>query len=174
MEIIPIVNENDQQIGSINKAKFDKTKGDIYRTVAVILVDSSNGLVLIQRRSAFKETYANKWQFSSAAGHVQVGETYEQAAARETEEELGVKIKEDKLVFIDKIFITTNKNKRRFMSVFSYDIDLNNVNIKIMPKEVGEAKIISKKELIEMTELESSSFMDDKELIKQIIYKIFK
>lgn len=60
------------------------------------------------------------------------------------------------------------------MSVFSYDIDLNNVNIKIMPKEVGEAKIISKKELIEMVELESSSFMDDKELIKQIIYKIFK
>ena len=29
MEIIPIVNENDQQIGSIDKAKFDKTKGDI-------------------------------------------------------------------------------------------------------------------------------------------------
>lgn len=59
------------------------------------------------------------------------------------------------------------------MSVFSYDIDLNNANIKILPKEVGEVKIISKKELIEKVELESDSFMDDKELIKQIIYKIF-
>ena len=74
--------------------------------------------MLIQRRSAFKETYANKWQFSSAAGHVQVGETYEQAAARETEEELGIKIKEDRLVFIDKILSPQIKIKEGLCQFF--------------------------------------------------------
>jgi hypothetical protein len=36
-EIIPIVDENDHIIGSIEKANFDKSTGQIYRTVSLEL-----------------------------------------------------------------------------------------------------------------------------------------
>jgi 8-oxo-dGTP diphosphatase len=52
---------------------------------AVFLKD---GRVLLAKRSAHRKNYANTWSFPG--GHVETGETLEQALVRETREEIGV------------------------------------------------------------------------------------
>ena len=55
--------------------------------------------VLLQKRSAEKESHPGCWDISSA-GHLQAGDTFEEAAVRELEEELGISVGKDSLEFV--------------------------------------------------------------------------
>jgi 16S rRNA (adenine1518-N6/adenine1519-N6)-dimethyltransferase len=59
-----------------------------HRAVHMLLFNDA-GEILLQKRSIWKDRNAGLWD-SSAAGHVDAGETYESAAARELVEEIGV------------------------------------------------------------------------------------
>jgi 16S rRNA (adenine1518-N6/adenine1519-N6)-dimethyltransferase len=54
-----------------------------------ILIFNSRGEVFLQKRSQWKDRHPLAWD-SSAAGHLEAGEEYDSAAARELEEELGI------------------------------------------------------------------------------------
>lgn len=60
----------------------------LHRAVHMILLNSKNH-VLLQKRSIWKDRNPGLWD-SSAAGHVDSGETYREAALRELREELGI------------------------------------------------------------------------------------
>lgn len=81
------VNERDEVIGIV---PFDEIFTDqlIARIARVFLLDQQSRIYL-QRRSTSMRNAPGLWD-QSAAGHVDPGESYEQAAARELEEELGV------------------------------------------------------------------------------------
>ena len=49
---------------------------------------NKHGAVLLQKRSLWKDRQPGKWD-SSAAGPLDAGESYEEAAVRELKEELG-------------------------------------------------------------------------------------
>jgi len=87
MSKIVIVDENDEVIGSEDK-EIAFQKGLIRRIVRTFVFNSM-GELFLQRRSSNKDTYPNTWD-QSAGGHVDEGETYEEAARRELKEELGV------------------------------------------------------------------------------------
>lgn len=89
-EIVDIVDNNNQIIGSITKDKAIQ-QGHYTRVVFIVLLNSKNELFL-QQRKATKKTYPLYWS-GSAAGHVQSGESYLDAAHRELQEELGVDTK---------------------------------------------------------------------------------
>lgn len=57
--------------------------------VAHVLVFSSDGALLLQRRSPEKKVQPGKWD-TSVGGHVPKGEGYEDAAYREMAEEIGL------------------------------------------------------------------------------------
>lgn len=61
-----------------------------HRSVHVLLLDGA-GRVFVQRRSADKDVDPGLWD-TSAAGHVDSGERYEEAALRELAEELGLRV----------------------------------------------------------------------------------
>jgi isopentenyldiphosphate isomerase len=86
-EILSIVNEKDQVIGS--KPRLDLKESDIFRISGLMLMDAS-GNFLLQKRSASKKNNPNKWA-PAAAGHVRAGETYETAIIREAAEEINAK-----------------------------------------------------------------------------------
>jgi len=88
MEIVDIVDASDKVIGTEDKESA-RQKGLMTRVAFIILLNAKNELYLQQRKST-KKTYPLYWS-GSAAGHVQSGESYLQAALRETQEELGVK-----------------------------------------------------------------------------------
>lgn len=85
--LIDIVDGNDTIIGTATKDEAQQ-KGLAHRVVRISLEDPA-GNILIQKRQNDKELYPGCWD-SSAAGHVDSGEVYEEAAERELYEELGV------------------------------------------------------------------------------------
>jgi 16S rRNA (adenine1518-N6/adenine1519-N6)-dimethyltransferase len=54
-----------------------------------VLIFNQRGEVFLQKRSIWKDTHPGKWD-SSTAGHVDAGESYEEAVRRELREEIGI------------------------------------------------------------------------------------
>ena len=84
---IQIVDQNNNPTGSATKQEAWRD-GLIHRVVRISILDPA-GRLLVQKRSLDKELFPGRWD-NSAAGHVDAGETYEQAALRELHEELGL------------------------------------------------------------------------------------
>ena len=90
-EIFDVVDEN-------NKVTKQATRGEVHREgwrhrAVHIFVSNKSEQLYLQKRSETKDRHPGKWD-SSAAGHLDAGEDYEQAAEREMYEELMVKPRE--------------------------------------------------------------------------------
>lgn len=72
--------------------------GDWHRTVQVWLINF-HGDLLLQKRSAQKESFPDLWDIS-AAGHVKAGQTGIEAALQEAREELGITLEQKDLKFL--------------------------------------------------------------------------
>lgn len=83
---ILVVDENDQPLGEATMEEAH-AKG-LYHRIVRVMIEDRDGRILLQKRSP-KVAVPNKWDHS-AAGHVDAGETNEQAAMRETAEEIGL------------------------------------------------------------------------------------
>ncbi|MFZ5868162.1 MAG: NUDIX hydrolase [Thermodesulfobacteriota bacterium] len=86
-ETLEVVDERDQVVGSATRAEIHANRW-MHRAVH-IFVFNSKGAVYVQRRSASKDRFPGVLD-SSAAGHVDSGEGYEEAAVRELCEELAI------------------------------------------------------------------------------------
>ncbi|HVE16265.1 MAG TPA: 16S rRNA (adenine(1518)-N(6)/adenine(1519)-N(6))-dimethyltransferase RsmA [Chthoniobacterales bacterium] len=90
-EMFGIVDEHDNVIGA---APRDEAHASNLRHRAIhVQIFNAAGEVFLQRRSIWKDRSPGKWD-SSTAGHVDAGETYEQAARRELMEEIAVEVGE--------------------------------------------------------------------------------
>jgi isopentenyl-diphosphate delta-isomerase type 1 len=86
-ERFDVVDEQDRVIGSATRAEVHARKL-LHRAVHG-LVFSSDGRVIVQLRSAYKDKFPNRW-CTSVSGHVDAGEDYDTALRRELTEELGI------------------------------------------------------------------------------------
>lgn len=86
-EIMDYVDENDTVLGQDTKETI-KEKNLNYRVVHIWVL-GKDGRIMICRRPNNNKAYAGLWT-SSAGGHVQTGESYEEAAKRELKEELAL------------------------------------------------------------------------------------
>jgi 16S rRNA (adenine1518-N6/adenine1519-N6)-dimethyltransferase len=86
-ELFCVVDAQDRVIGSESR---DRVHVNNLRHRAIhVLIFNRFGEVFLQKRSIWKDTNPGKWD-SSAAGHVDAGESYEKAAQRELREEIGI------------------------------------------------------------------------------------
>ncbi len=90
MEFLDIVNTNDTVIGRASREEVYKQK--LTHRIAHVFVFNTQGKLLLQLRSGNVDFFPHCW-VTSVGGHVMSGETPEQAAHRETMEEIGVKLK---------------------------------------------------------------------------------
>jgi isopentenyl-diphosphate delta-isomerase len=146
MPKIAIVNDKDEIIGAAEKSEARK-QGQIHRIVRVLLHDG-RGNVLLQKRHPKAQDSPNCWDFS-AAGHVDENESYEVAAKREMEEELGLKN-----IPLEPLFkFYTDKVKggvhiRRFNKVFLAQIEPEVVHPNLA--ELGGVEWFAKSQITEM------------------------
>jgi isopentenyldiphosphate isomerase len=89
-ELIDILDEHGKPTGETIVKSRAHAQGLFHPTVHVWLYNKA-GEVLLQKRSASKDTYPGLWDVS-VAGHVGAGEAIEVAALRETEEEIGLRL----------------------------------------------------------------------------------
>ena len=87
-EIVVIVDEKNNIIGAETRSEM-RSKGLIHRA-AYILVFNSVGSIFVQKRTMSKDVYPGYYDIA-AGGVVLYGETYDESAIRELEEELGIR-----------------------------------------------------------------------------------
>lgn len=147
-EIFDIVNDNDEVIGSAERRDVHAKKLT-HRSVHAIFFNWSRN-ILLQKRALGKDTYPGIWT-TSCSGHVDSGESYEDALLRECREELGVSLKISDFNYVGKIpaceetgfeftQVYTITNTGPFMfphtEVQSLDwmpLDMFEIQVKIMP-----------------------------------------
>jgi 16S rRNA (adenine1518-N6/adenine1519-N6)-dimethyltransferase len=86
-EIFDVVDADDRVTGQASRHEVHRQK--LLHRAVHIFVFNARGELFLQRRSRWKDTHPLRWD-SSAAGHVNSGQTYDDTAPREVEEELGV------------------------------------------------------------------------------------
>ena len=95
-EIVTIVDSNNQVIGAVPRHKMRQE--NLIHRAAYILVFNSHGELFVHRRTLTKDIYPGYYDIA-AGGVVLAGESYEESARRELEEELGIREKELKNLF---------------------------------------------------------------------------
>ena len=125
-ELFPVVDENDR----IRRcASRSEVHGNNLRHRAVhILIFSTAGDVYLQQRSRWKDRHPLKWD-SSAAGHVNAGETYDETARRELKEELGVDVPLEKISKITASWRTDHEFIWLYRGVITGDLSPNKCEI---------------------------------------------
>ncbi len=89
-EIVQIVDADDNEIGAV--ARHIMRKQRLIHRASYILVFNKEQEIFVQKRTMSKDMYPGYLDVA-AGGVVLASESYEQSAARELEEELGIKAK---------------------------------------------------------------------------------
>jgi 16S rRNA (adenine1518-N6/adenine1519-N6)-dimethyltransferase len=132
-EPVTVVDDQDNPISTASMPDA-RALGVIYRVVFVV-AKNKKGQVLLQKRSPDLYLYPNCWDVT-ASGHVDGGRSYEEAAALELEEEVGLhgkKLKEVVHTYTD-ISLSRNIASRRYAKI--YRIDLQET-----PKNIGAGEV---------------------------------
>ncbi len=86
-EVFDVVDEADEVTGQLTRREVHE-RNLMHRAVHVFVLNR-HGELLLQKRSRFKDAHPGVWD-SSVAGHLDAGESYEAAATRELDEEMGI------------------------------------------------------------------------------------
>ncbi|HBE41203.1 MAG TPA: hypothetical protein DDW27_08375, partial [Bacteroidales bacterium] len=90
VEIFPVVDENGNEISTAPRTLCHDGKSKLLHPVVHLHLFNEKGEIFLQKRALTKDLFPGKWD-TSAGGHIQPGESAENALKRETEEELGLK-----------------------------------------------------------------------------------
>jgi isopentenyl-diphosphate delta-isomerase type 1 len=88
-EMFDVVDEEDQVIGEATREECHK-EGLLHRSVMFFVFNESRK-ILVTKRTDNKDFFPGYWSIV-LGGHVRAGESYEEAVAREVEEEVGLKV----------------------------------------------------------------------------------
>lgn len=86
-EVFDVVDDEDRVIRQATRGELHKSPNRTHRSIAILIFRGKE--LFLQRRGPTKDTYANYWT-CSVTGHVDAGESYEDAACRELFEEVGI------------------------------------------------------------------------------------
>ncbi len=154
-EIFDVVDLEDRVIGQASR-KVVHEKGLIHRSVHIFVFNSKNRLFL-QKRSLEKDENPGLWD-SSASGHVDSGENYDESASRELWEELGIK---GKLNFWIKL-AASKETLWEHVSVYKC---VSDEKMTLAPSEISEGKFWEVDELKDSIERDSGKFTSTLKII---------
>lgn len=111
MEYLDVVDDADNVVGKTSYP--DMYEKLLQHRIAHVMIFNSKGEMALQLRSKTKSYAPEHWS-TAVGGHVQAGETYEEAAMREMKEEIGIELD---LKFLAKdIFIKPNGHRKNLMT----------------------------------------------------------
>ena len=144
-EIWDIIDQNGNKTGKTTvRGRFNLNPGE-YHLVVHIWVISSDGKILIQKRSKHKKLMPGEW--AATGGAAISGESSFQAASRELFEELSIESNEKTL---KKFFRLKRRNS--FLDVYLIKAEPTPESLTLQESEVAEVKWVSPEELRSMIE----------------------
>lgn len=99
-DYLDIVDENDNIIGQETRKKVHRD-GLLHREIHVYFI-TPNKEIIFQHRAKDKDTYPDLLD-ATVGGHVDSGDNYHKTAIKEIEEETGLKVNLDSLIFLSKV-----------------------------------------------------------------------
>jgi len=129
-EYLDVVNENDEVVGRDTRKNIH-AENKTHREVHVFIINPTDRKILVQKRSKNIINYPGCYD-ASVGAHVLSGESYEQAAKREVEEEVGIKPKGMKHVLDYKSYLGKQQVNRRLFVCYSagpFEIDKRDVEL---------------------------------------------
>jgi isopentenyl-diphosphate delta-isomerase type 1 len=109
---VVIVDEQDNEIGTAMLS--EAWQRGLYHRIVSVFVQDDQGRMLLQLRSPNVAVYPNCWD-QAAGGHVDAGQTYDQAAHNELLEEIGI---EDTELTVLGTFRSNNREGDRIINQF--------------------------------------------------------
>ncbi len=88
-EMFPITDEEGNIVGAATRGECHNGESMLLHPVVHLHVFNSRGELFLQKRPHWKDIQPDRWD-TAVGGHVDLGESVEQALARETREELGI------------------------------------------------------------------------------------
>tara|TARA_Y100000310_G_C20578480_1_gene761729 strand:+ start:168 stop:674 length:507 start_codon:yes stop_codon:yes gene_type:complete len=151
-EMIDIVDENDKVIDTVPRSEM-RVKNLRYR-ISFFLVFNTKGELLICKRSKTKDIFPGLYEIPG--GTLSSGETYEENARREMEEELGIINPNLEYLFTQNYEDAATKHiSKIFKCIFDGEI-------KAQKEEVESCFFISLNDLKEMIEKRREEFCPDR------------
>jgi len=153
VEYLDLVNENDEIIGKEDRDVIYKNDWRNFRVINIMIFTSDNKII-VPKRSADRRVFPNCYD-CSVGGHVSSGETYEQAAYRELEEELGItNVELEEIAYFKPYDIGTSSFSKMYKLV--YDKELN-----YDKKGIQKIYYMIKEEISKLIEEDASQFKGD-------------
>lgn len=152
-----VVNDKDEPVGG--KPIQEVYDNQLTHRIVYIAVKDNSGLVLLQKRSATQVTQPNRWDIS-AAGHVDLDESYELAAKRELAEEVGIDGVE--LTEIGRSYKDSpinGRTQRRFLRFYKATVP-NGTQTTIDQQEVSDVQWLSLGEVRQLLEAHPEEIAD--------------
>jgi isopentenyldiphosphate isomerase len=140
-EMLTQVTDGDEVLGPVLRSLVHGNPALIHRSVHILVV-SPEGRLLLQKRSMRKDTQPGKWD-TSVGGHVGFGQSYEEAARREAEEELG--LRPDELLFL---YPSRIRNAVESENIHTF-LHISSGPFRPEPGEIDELRFWSRKEISE-------------------------
>ena len=113
----------------------------IHRAVGIV-ISNDKGEILLKKRSRLKDTHPGKYTISTS-GHVTKGQSYEAAAMRELQEEIGIQAK----LTLEQKFLIETEIETEMWALF---IGRHNGPFAIAKDEVDEVQFVRKDQISAM------------------------
>jgi isopentenyl-diphosphate delta-isomerase type 1 len=126
-EIFDVVDENDNVIGKATRKEVHNKKL-IHRSVMFFIFDKK-GRILVTQRTKAKDMFPEYWSIT-LGGHVNSGESYDEAVVREAKEEAGVENKPFFMGIINKRITEEKENSKIYEFVTDKRIKLDKGELK--------------------------------------------
>ena len=145
MELLDIADEYGNLTGEVMDRKKVHDLNLLHWEVAVFIINDKKQ-VLLQKRAATKRFNPNKWGL--CAGHVDSGESIDDTALREVEEEIGLKLSLNDLHILEKMEVKKRESNSQLTRI--YYVVCNKENFKVQTEELSEVKWFNIDDVIDM------------------------
>ncbi len=155
-DIFDVVDSFDRVVSSAPRSQVHSQR--LFHRASHILIFSDaspNRKILLQKRSAQKDSYPNIYT-TSCSGHVDSGETYDIAAVREMFEETGLKVDISQLRYVGKISPSA-ETENEFTAVYEYFSSEDSPYI-VRPEEVASLDWVKECDFQKMIEVSPKLF----------------
>lgn len=143
MALLALFDEHNQPLGLLKNKTSVHIDGDWHRTAEIVVLNPANE-ILLSLRHPDKKYLPNYWDVC-LGGHLDPGETYEEAAMRELEEEIGIRPGVNELTFLGVMDVVVsddsiNLHDREHAGVFVWITDVPLDEFAMQADEVAELR----------------------------------
>lgn len=154
MELVDIYDEKDNYLGYCVDRKEAHDK-NLWHHHAEAWIMNYEGKVLLEQRAFTKAKNPGKW--CKPGGHVNAGETCEQAIKREVYEEIGLKVNDNQIEMVE-IFKSVKPNEHYFNYEYILFTDMKENEFILQKDEVNAVKYYTIEEMEEIRKMNNKDY----------------